>query len=286
MDTGGFSGHPSNENYARWMEFSAFVPIFRVHGDHNEKRQPWVYGPIAEAAAKNAMELRYSLMPYLYGTTEEMHRTGIGLVRPMFWEFPDDPNVAATDSEWMFGDAFLVSPIVTQGATSQKVYLPAGDWLDYLKGTKYTGGQTIDYPGDAATWKDIPLFVRAGSMVATQTPQAYTDQHPVTEIALDIFPGQRTASFNLYDDDGTDYAYENGAYFRQQITATPSGTITLAIPEGKYKTPLKTLTLHIHTAAKSVQLDGKKLAATASTDKFGAVLELTIPIGKHQIVVR
>jgi alpha-glucosidase len=286
MDTGGFSGHPSNENYARWMEFSAFVPIFRVHGDHNLKRQPWVYGPVAEAAAKNAMELRYSLMPYLYSATEEMHRTGIGLVRPMFWEFPGDPSVATIDSEWMFGDAFLVSPVVTEGATSQKVYLPAGEWFDYLKGTKYTGGQTIDYTVDPTTWKDIPLFVRAGSIIATQTPQEFTDQHPVTEIALDIFPGSHTATFTLYDDDGTDYAYEGGAFFRQKITASANGTITLAVPEGKFARPLKTYKVHIHAAAKSVTVDGKKAVAIITTDKYGPVAEVSIPVGRHEIVVR
>ncbi len=145
MDTGGFSGHPSPENYARWMEFSAFVPVFRVHGGENEKRQPWVYGPVAEAAAKDAMELRYRLMPCLYSTTEEVHRTGIGLVRPMFWEFPDDAKTATMDTEWMFGDALLVSPVVAHGATSQSVYLPAGEWMDYSKRTRYAGGQTIAY---------------------------------------------------------------------------------------------------------------------------------------------
>ena len=66
MDTGGFAGQPDPENYARWMEFAAFVPIMRVHGDFNRKRQPWVYGPVAEAAARHAIDLRYELLPYIY----------------------------------------------------------------------------------------------------------------------------------------------------------------------------------------------------------------------------
>ena len=66
MDTGGYNGQPTPENYARWMEFGAFVPIFRVHGGSNQKRQPWVYGPVAEEAAKKVMRLRYDLMPYIY----------------------------------------------------------------------------------------------------------------------------------------------------------------------------------------------------------------------------
>ena len=93
MDTGGYGGHPTPENYARWMEFGAFVPIFRVHGGSNQKRQPWVYGPIAEEAAKKALRLRYDLMPYIYSNARTAAETGIGIVRPLFWEFPGDESL-------------------------------------------------------------------------------------------------------------------------------------------------------------------------------------------------
>jgi alpha-glucosidase len=271
MDTGGFSGHPSSENYARWMEFAAFVPIYRVHGGKNQKRQPWVYGPVAEAAAKSAMYLRYRLMPYLYSGTDEMHRTGVGLVRPLFWEYPDDANTAAMDTEWMFGDALLVSPVVAEGATTQSIYLPAGDWMDYLKGTKYSGGKTIDYPVDAIEWKDIPVFVRAGSIVATEAPEQYVGESPVTEIALDVFPGPRVGHFNVYDDDGKDYAYEQGAFFRQSVTATIAGgtvKVSFAKPVGVYMPSFKSYRVRVHSAGQ-VEVGGKKVAGVAGTDKFG-----------------
>jgi alpha-glucosidase len=280
MDTGGFSGHPDSENYARWVEFAAFVPIFRVHGGHYEKRQPWVYGPVAEAAAKSAMELRYSLMPYLYGETDEMHRTGVGLVRPMFWEYPDDAKTAAMDTEWMFGDALLVSPVVAQGAMTQSVYLPAGEWMDYLKGTRYSGGNTIDYPVDPVEWKDIPVFVRAGSIVATEAPQQYVGESPVTEIALDVFPGARVGRCNIYDDDGTDYAYEGGAFFRQEVTATTMAglvKVSLAKPEGRYVPSFKSYRVRVHSAGQ-VEIEGKKVLGTAGTDKFGPYREVVVPV--------
>jgi alpha-glucosidase len=280
MDTGGFSGHPGPENYARWMEFAAFVPIFRVHGGHNEKRQPWVYGPVAEAAAKSAMELRYSLMPYLYGETDEMHRTGVGLVRPMFWEYPEDVNTAAMDTEWMFGDALLVSPVVVEGATTQSVYLPAGEWMDYLKGTKYSGGKTISYPVDAVYWKDIPVFVRAGSIVATEAPEQYVGEAPVAEIALDVFPGARSGRFNVYDDDGTDYAYEVGSFFRQAVTAmTVRGTVKLSFSksEGSYVPSFRSYLVRVH-AAGQVEIDGKKAAGTTGTDRFGPYREVVVSV--------
>lgn len=110
MDTGGFSHHPTPENYALWMEFGAFVPVIRVHGGNNEKRQPWVYGPVAEAAAKRAMRLRYDLMPYIYSQVRLAHETGIGMVRPMFWEFPEDERCSEETRQWMFGDGLVSQP--------------------------------------------------------------------------------------------------------------------------------------------------------------------------------
>ncbi|HWB95847.1 MAG TPA: TIM-barrel domain-containing protein, partial [Bryobacteraceae bacterium] len=136
MDTGGFFGHPVPENYARWMEFAAFVPIDRVHGDNHEKRQPWVYGPIAEAAATAALRLRYRLLPYLYSYERVATETGIGMVRPLFWTYPDDPRVADDTNAWMVGDAFLVSPVVQQGESEHSVYLPAGVWYNYFRGSR------------------------------------------------------------------------------------------------------------------------------------------------------
>ena len=168
MDTGGFSGHPSPENYARWIEFAAFVPIMRVHGGLNEKRQPWVYGPTAEAAARAAINLRYQLLPYIYSYERRNTDGEVGLVRPLFWEFPSDDRASALEAEWMFGDALLVAPIVAEGATAQSIYLPAGEWFDYATGRHYAGSKTISLPADATAWKDTPLFVRGGSIVATQ----------------------------------------------------------------------------------------------------------------------
>jgi alpha-glucosidase len=294
MDTGGFFGHPSAENYARWMEFAAFVPVFRVHGDNGEKRQPWVYGPIAEAAATRAIRLRYELLPYLYSYTRIAHEKGIGIVRPLFWAFPEDANVANQTDAWMFGDAFLVSPVMAQGETEHQVYLPAGTWYDYFKGTRIRGGTTISYPVDAQSWKDIPLFVREGSIVATQPWQNYVDEHPAPEVTLDIFAGPERCHFVYYDDDGKTYAYEKGIYYWQTITAVRTANslnVDIALPEGSYQPALRTYALHVHgVRAAQVSVNGKNLSRatpeefetrgpgvwTAGEDRFGAVTTIRV----------
>ncbi len=298
MDTGGFSGHPSPENYARWMEFAAFVPIMRVHGDFNEKRQPWVYGPVAEAAAKKAIDLRYHLLPYIYSYERLTSEGQVGLVRPLYWQFPDDPGSATQETEWMFGDALLAAPVVTKDAPSKNIYLPPGEWFSYATGKRYAGTQNMVIPVDAKTWQDIPLFVRAGSILATQPVEQYVGQHPVKEITLDVFPAPAVASFTAYEDDGTTYDYEKGDYLQQVVTAQRSGKtifITLDAATGSYSGPLRTYLLRIQASAHRVLLNGKALALTTSlaaapgqswtqtTDRFGPVILIRIAAGARSV---
>lgn len=295
MDTGGFAGHPSDENYARWLEFATFVPIDRVHGDIGEKRQPWRYGATAEAAATRAIRLRYQLLPYIYSYERMAAETGIGIVRPLFWAYPDDPRLANEGSSWMFGDAFLVSPVVQQGESMHEMYLPAGTWYDYFSGQVYQGGQAIHDPVDAASWQDIPLFVRTGSIVASQPEQDYVDQKPATEITLDIFPGSATSRFVYYDDDGASYAYEKGVYYRQEIQASIADgkiQVKVAKPSGRFHPALRSYLIRVHGASvKAVECNGARLRKSADgagdnqlqkrewslgKDRFGAVATIRV----------
>ncbi|MGA7522266.1 MAG: TIM-barrel domain-containing protein [Acidobacteriaceae bacterium] len=290
MDTGGFFGRPTDENYARWIEFAAFVPIDRVHGALHQHRQPWLYGPVAEAAATKAIRLRYELLPYIYSSERTALETGIGIVRPLFWMFPDDPAVANDASAWMFGDALLVSPIVTAGETQHSVHLPPGVWYDYFRGTRIAGDRTISVPVDTTTWTDIPLFIRSGSILATQPVQDYVDQKPIAEVTFDIFPGPSPCLFTYYDDDGNTYAYERDAYYRQQIRASEQSQsirIDLAEPSGSFHPALRTLVLRVHgRVARSVLVDGKALPQaqngdwTAGNDRFGPVTTIRVSAGR------
>jgi len=219
------------------------------------------------------------------------------VVRPLFWLFPGDAKLANQGSSWMFGDALLVSPVVTPGETEHSIYLPAGIWYDYFHGTKFEGGKTIHYAIDAHTWQDIPLFVRAGSILASESPQAYAGQQPVHEIVLDVFATAQPARFVYYDDDGATYTYEQGVYYRQTIQASASGQTTRVSfekPSGSFHSPLRSYLIHIHgnRRAKSVLLNGKPLSRVTanrldaavggtlwatSEDKFGPVTTIRIP---------
>jgi alpha-glucosidase (family GH31 glycosyl hydrolase) len=128
-------------------------------------------------------------------------------MRALPLDFPNDPKVADLRDEYMFGPAFLVAPVTDQGATSRKVYLPAGtEWYNYWTNQRFSGGQTITV---AAPIDTIPLFVRAGSIIPLGVPVESTHQSQAIA-RIRVYPGT-DGSFTLFSDDGTTYGYEKGA---------------------------------------------------------------------------
>ena len=303
MDGGGFQGHPSDENYARWIEFGAFTPIFRVHGTFGEKRQPWTYRPIAEQAATAAIRLRYALVPYIYSYAQRLHADGVGLVRPLLFDWPDDAHVRDDVDAWLFGDWLLVSPVVAQGQTAKDIYLPAGRWTDWFSGKVYAGGQTIHRAIDSTHWQDIPLFVRQGAIIPMQPPMDYVDQHPLTELAVELFPDDRRSTFDYYDDDGASYDYEHGQFFQQSLSLQRQGeavNIDIDAATGSYKPALAFYLLKVHgVAASAVSMDGHTLGPlrhgdghdgdegwTTGHDRFGPITTVRLAAGReHHLVL-
>jgi alpha-glucosidase (family GH31 glycosyl hydrolase) len=298
MDGGGFHGHPSDENYARWIEFGAFTPIFRVHGTYQEKRQPWRYGPIAERAATHAIRLRYELLPYMYSYAWHDHVAGVGLVRPLTFGWPDDPNVRNDSDAWLFGQYLLVSPVVEQGETEKHLYLPAGIWTDWSTGGLYLGGRTITLPIDDKGWSDIPLFIRQGAIIPTQPAEDYVGERPVTALRVEVFPGSSRTGFDYYDDDGKDYRYEHGDYFLQHFSVQATAgavSLTTAASSGTYRPALTHYVFAIHRiVAAQVSRDDAPLGRVADLsalrrcadacwtiggDRYGGVTYVKLPAG-------
>ena len=200
----GYEDYP--ELFVRWFQWGTFHPVMRAHGErmHNEV---WSYGKQAEPILEKYLRLRYQLMPYTYSLAYSTYKTGAPFMRALFMDFPSDPNVADIPDEYMFGPAFLVAPVVEQGATTRNVYLPAGsDWYNYWTNERLRGGQTITANAPIDT---LPLFVRAGSIIPLGSPILSTDQ-PQSIASVRVYPGA-DADFTLFSDDGTTYAYEKGA---------------------------------------------------------------------------
>lgn len=198
------------ELFVRWFQWGVFQPVMRAHGErkHNEV---WSYGKQAEPILEKYLRLRYRLMPYIYSLGYHAYKTGAPYMRALFMDFPNDPKVADIRDEYMFGPAFLVAPVTAQGATSRKVYLPAGtDWYNYWTNEHLKGGQTIEASAPIDT---IPLFVRAGSIIPLGS-EILSTAEPQKIAAVQVYPGA-DGNFTLFNDDGHTYAYEKG---NSQIT--------------------------------------------------------------------
>lgn len=274
MDIGGFNMEPEPDNYARWMQFGAFTPIYRVHGKENMQRQPWVFGEKAEAAAKEAIELRYELIPYIYGYERMAYETGLGLVRPLVFDYPEDQQVENLVDSWMFGEYLLVSPIVDQEAT-KSIYLPQGEWIDYFSGKVYQGGQTITHQVDLENWSDIPLFIKKGAIIPKQPVMNYIGEKKVDVVTVDVFPDAKETSFTYYDDDGATYSYEEGKYFRQVLSAQKNGarsTFKTSAVEGSFTPDVKYYLVKIHgQSGKQVTLGGAELTNAGDLKKLNSL---------------
>jgi alpha-glucosidase (family GH31 glycosyl hydrolase) len=208
-DTGGFQSTPTPELYTRWIEEAVFIPIMRAHGTHDSPRWPWAFGDEPLAAMAKAINLRYRLIPYLYTLADATYRTGLPPMRPLLLEFPDDQATWSLNDEWMIGDRMLAAPVLTEGG-ERKVYLPAGNWFDGNTGKAIAGAQTLDLtpvPLDV-----IPFYIRAGTILP-MGPVIQSTAEAEDPLEVRIYPGA-DAAFSLYEDDGTTYAYEKGAFTR------------------------------------------------------------------------
>jgi alpha-glucosidase (family GH31 glycosyl hydrolase) len=197
------------------------------------------------------------------------------VVTPLFFWFPDDPQTYTQDSEFMFGSALLVAPVVEQGATSRTVYLPAGaNWIDFYTDQTYAGGQQITA---AAPLDRIPVYVREGSIVPGGPLVQYVDQPVAQLMTVDLYPGP-DATFVLYEDDGNSFDYAAGGYLKTLISRTeqtPATTVALQRTEGTWVPPDRAWTLIFHGAAAApsdVQVNGTAVNAVAAAAALNNVL--------------
>jgi alpha-D-xyloside xylohydrolase len=265
MDIGGFSvparfaaEHPTAEDAdewrelnARWFEFGTFVPLLRVHGEA-PKREMWELGGESHPAYQAELKfdrIRYRLLPYMYSLAGAVTHEGGTIMRPLVMDFRADATALNVTDQYLFGPAFLVSPVTTYKARSRAVYLPsATSWYDLWTGANFTGGQTIEVP---APYDSMPIHVKAGSIVPTGPEIAYTDEKPADPIVLWVYTGA-DGEFTLYEDDGVTYGYEKGACARIPIRWNDATrTLFIGKREGAYPGMQKERTFEVVLVSKA-----------------------------------
>lgn len=195
-----------HERFLRWFEFSTFSPLQRVHGFQTDT-EPWRYGDKVESEVRTYLNLRQQLLPYIYSQAAAVTFQGSTLMRPLVMDFAHDDRALTQKYEYMFGPAFLVAPVLAEGAAQWPVYAPAtkGGWYNFWTGTPVPSGAT-EMPAPLA---QIPLLVRAGSIVPIGPVEQYTGEKQPTDLEIRVYPGA-DGDFTLYEDEGTNYNYEKG----------------------------------------------------------------------------
>ncbi|MFS8804047.1 glycoside hydrolase family 31 protein [Synechococcus sp. R55.6] len=207
-DIGGFGGNATPELFARWMQMGILYPLMRGHSALGTRpHEPWSFGPEIEAICRQAIQLRYQLLPYLYSLFWESSQTGSPILRPLLYEFPDDPQTYEISDQAMLGSALLAAPVVRPGVRCRAVYLPQGTWFDWWTGQAHTGPRYILVP---APLEQLPLFVRGGSVLPLAPPCPSTAHLRRDQPHLKLYPGN--GSFTLYEDDGETLAHRAGAW--------------------------------------------------------------------------
>lgn len=282
-DVGGFIGGPSPELFVRWIQVGALTPFYRNHtAIETPPQEPWAFGKEVEAIARQAIELRYRMLPYLYSLFRESSRTGAPILRPLFWHHQADTTAYRPEYEHQFhlGEYLLAAPVTRDGARRQDVYLPEGRWLDLATEEVYDGSRTVtvDAPLDR-----IPLFLRAGGILPLQEVVQFVGEETAgpLRLVLEVFPAVG-GSFELYEDDGTSFAYRDGAYRTTlfSLTADENGfeLVREVIHDG-YAVPDRVVEVRFHAVESppdEIAIDGRRLSEEFSYDVERRVLTVRV----------
>jgi alpha-glucosidase len=252
-DVGGFIGRGNGELLVRAYQISFLAPFCRNHKViDGYDQEPWRFGKYYEDIIRKYLKLRYQLLPFLYTTLEEAHRTGTPLFRPLVLNYQDDPNTHNLDDEFMIGNDLLVAPIVKPDVTRRLVYLPKGTWYDYWTNKKIEGGTMISVEAPLET---VPMFVRAGAIIPTSPELKYVGEKPLDPITFNIYPDDKgTASVTLYEDDGVSTAYKQAGFRRTSIYVKRVGlgyVVTTSAPTGQYQPGSRSLSFVVRSAVRA-----------------------------------
>ena len=284
------------ELYVRWLQFGVFCPMMRSHGADVPREFYW-YGKKGEPvydALVDAVKLRYTLLPYIYSTSWDVTHNRSTFMRALFMDFLGDKQTWNINNAYMFGKAFLVAPVLHAQYTpevhqkklkenegwdrnnketakapvltdftqtkSMEVYLPADTrWYNYWTNEAIEGGQKLTV---STTLNRIPLFVRAGSIVPYGPEVQYTSEKKWDNLTLCIYPGNN-GSFTLYEDEGDNYNYENGAYTEIPMNwDNASRILTIGARKGEYNGMLQKRQFIVKTIdgnSKTVTYTGKRI---------------------------
>jgi alpha-glucosidase (family GH31 glycosyl hydrolase) len=274
------------ELYLRWVQFGVFSPIFRFHSTSKAAldRRPWSKPERIYHAARDAMQLRHALIPYIYSMAWRAHKTGISLVTPMYYGNMGSADAFKAKGQYFFGSELLAVPVLKpvstrSGLATQKVWFPAGHWFNFFNGEQQSGGEWHTIKSGL---EDIPIFAKAGAIIPLAPKVGWGEIENPTELDLYVFPGADNR-FELYEDDGETTDYQRGKYAITAFTIDKNSfTIHPATGDNSLIPSQRTYRIHLRGVHETVKasLPGKYDPATRTLSlekmKLSPVQSLTV----------
>jgi alpha-glucosidase len=263
FDTGGFWGSANGPLLVRWTQLGAVFPFFRNHTafeSEAHEQEPWTFGQPFETFVREAIELRYRLLPYLYTVYEASAASGAPIARPLIFAFPEDGSLAEVDDQHLLGGDLLCAPVVAERDYARLVTFPRGAWVDWQTGERIVGPvrRRVDSPLDL-----LPLFAREGAILPLGPLLQFVGEKPQDPITLACYLGpaaRATAEGMLYEDDGATLAYTRGTWRRTRFTARRGErgvTFVAEQPAGAYDAQPHEWVIELHLPH-SGRLDGQR----------------------------
>lgn len=277
---GGYhNGIEEAELYLRYIQFTCFSPIFLLasEGGKYYKREPWKWNPIIENDIINFMNLRYKLIPYIYTESYNYHKTGKGIVKPFYYDYPKILDDVQYKNQYFFGQNLFVSPITNKkniviDRVMKKIFVPDGIWFNLLDGKQYNGAK---YYTNFYRDEDYPVFVKAGSII----PMSYNINEDIpSTLELNIYP-LNDGTYNLYEDDGITNNYKKGMYMITNFSyhyEKDNYTLKISKSEGKNLLSKRNYLLRFKNTKniKAVYIEDKSITYNCYYDKNDFIIQI------------
>jgi alpha-glucosidase len=256
-DIGGFIGEPSKNLFARWITLGTFAPFMRVHTMiENKEQQPWSFGETVEAISRKYIQLRYTLLPYIYSNFYESTQNGLPIQRSLTLDYAHDNKIYDTrfQQQYLFGNNLLIAPCDSKQEFT-KVYLPENQsykkefWYDFHNDKVMKNLESGEVIVDAEISR-LPVFVRSGAIIPTQSVTQNTKEKTDGNLYLHIYANHKEgqiSEFVYYEDDGETYNNEKGEFLKRKISYNPAkNEITIEKTEGNYISKFANIQLVLH----------------------------------------
>ena len=272
-DIGGHMFHKTQkatdpELYTRWLQYGVFTPIFKTHStkDPRIERYLWFF-PDHLFVMRDAIRLRYTLAPYIYAAARENYDTGVGMCRPMYYDYPESDKAYETSEQFMFGNDILATTITQPvdsitGLAPRTIWFPEGAWFDCATGSMYEGGRTEELH---YTLAENPHYAKAGSIIPMNPATVKNLQQPCDTLVLTFIPGG-DGQLRHYEDDGMSQQYKTN-YAVTTVTKKQEGNtvrVRISPREGSFAGASDNRSYELRFPAvfppKSVKVNGKELA--------------------------